>query len=232
GRLRFRLLRSKPLRTLVQENLRLDAERVGRRHAVRTIVLYRLKPAAQSGRMSPRSIYATDAARAWRPWGALVPVLGIVLVELPTAGVSYALARVHLLQPGDGPVGLGGWVAFLLLPFSALALVLLAWVRFVEKRSLASIGLGGIGGLGGLGGLRGLGGVSPMRTFLRGHLVGVAMVTAIVAGIWAAGAFHAGAWGRAFDSPAALGGITVLLLCFAVQSSVEEIVFRGWMLSA
>src|SRR5262249_51904624 len=74
--------------------------------------------------------------------------------------------------------------------------------------------------------------VSPMRTFLRGHLVGVAMVTAIVAGIWAAGAFHAGAWGRAFDSPAALGGITVLLLCFAVQSSVEEIVFRGWMLSA
>jgi len=58
------------------------------------------------------------------------------------------------------------------------------------------------------------------------------MSTAIVMGIWAARASDAGGWGRAFHSPAALGAITVSLLCFAVQSSVEEIVFRGWMLSA
>jgi uncharacterized protein len=35
----------------------------------------------------------------------------------------------------------------------------------------------------------------------------------------------------ALSSPAALGGALLLLVGFAVQSSVEEIVFRGWMLS-
>ena len=41
-----------------------------------------------------------------------------------------------------------------------------------------------------------------------------------------------GALARAFASPAALGAIALLWLGFAVQASVEEIVFRGWMLSA
>jgi membrane protease YdiL (CAAX protease family) len=40
------------------------------------------------------------------------------------------------------------------------------------------------------------------------------------------------AFGHAFRSLVSLGSIAVLLVCFAPQSSVEELVFRGWMLSA
>ena len=53
----------------------------------------------------------------------------------------------------------------------------------------------------------------------------------MVAASWAAGALDPAGYGRAFASPAALGAIALLLLAFAVQSSVEEILFRGWLLS-
>ena len=36
----------------------------------------------------------------------------------------------------------------------------------------------------------------------------------------------------AFAAPASLANIGVLLLCFIVQAGAEEILFRGWMLSA
>ena len=58
------------------------------------------------------------------------------------------------------------------------------------------------------------------------------MAVAIVAGIWVAGSFAVGPIGAAFGSPPALASIALLLVCFAVQSSVEELLFRGWMLSA
>ena len=40
------------------------------------------------------------------------------------------------------------------------------------------------------------------------------------------------ALGSAIRSPVALGSIAILLVCFALQSSMEELLFRGWMLSA
>ena len=131
--------------------------------------------------------------------------------------LQILLMHAHLVDADENPIGLKGFVAFLLLPFSALGLVVLAWVRFVERRALASIGLAG--------GHR-------IRTFLLGQLTGVAMVIAIVAGIWIAGGFDVGSLGSAFGSPVALGSIAILLPCFWVQSSVEELLFRGWMLSA
>jgi membrane protease YdiL (CAAX protease family) len=167
--------------------------------------------------MSSSAIYAADAATGWRPWGALVPVLGIVLIAVPTAGMSLLLVHADLLEPDAGPIGLAGFVAFLLLPFGSLGLVILAWVRLVERRSLATIGLTG---------------AAPVRTFLRGHAAGLAMAAATVAGIWIARGASAGGTLRALHAPASLGGIAILLVCFAVQSSVEEIALRGWMLSA
>ena len=166
--------------------------------------------------MSSRAIYASDAATGWRPWGALVPILGVVLVAVPTEGMSVLLDHLGLLEDA-GPIGLAGFVAFLLLPFGALALVIVAWVRLVERRSLATIGLTG---------------AAPVRTFLRGHATGLAMAGATIAGIWIAGSASAGGYLRALHAPASLPGIAILLVCFAVQSSVEELVLRGWMLSA
>ena len=167
--------------------------------------------------MSRRSIYPADAAKGWLPWGALVPVLGIAFVFATVLSITALLQSVQLVDGDENPVGLTGFAAFLVLPFAALGLVVLAWVRLVERRPLASIGLAGR---------------HSARTFVLGHLTGVAMVGAIVAAIWIAGSFEVGDFAPAFGSAAALGSITILLAGFALQSSVEELLFRGWMLSA
>ena len=167
--------------------------------------------------MSPRAIFATDLAKGWRPWGIFVPVLGLIFVAMTVASFTALLQHARLVDAAENPIGLQGFAAFLLLPFAALGLAVLAWVRFVERRSLSTLGLVNRGRL---------------QTFLLGHMTGVAMATAIVAAIWIAGSFAARGYAPAFHSPAGLAGIVILLACFAVQSSVEEIIFRGWMLSA
>jgi membrane protease YdiL (CAAX protease family) len=125
------------------------------------------------------------------------------------------LQKLGLLDESGGPVDVRGLMAFTLVPFGLLLVVLLAWVRFVERRSTASIGLTGAHRVG---------------SFLRGHAVGAVSILAIVAVIWLAGGFSTAA-ARAWSSPTALLSIAALLPCFALQSSVEELVFRGWLLS-
>jgi len=183
----------------------------------RKIVLYARNAPAHISRMTSRDIFGADPAKGWRPWGALVPFLGIAFVVLTVISLTAALQHIHLVDADENPVGLPGFMAFLLFPFAALGLVVLAWTRFVERRPLRSIGL-----------VR----EHRSRTFLFGVLTGIVMAIAIVAGGWIAGGFSAGAFAIAFHSPSALGAIAILLVCFALQSSVEEILFRGWMLSA
>src|SRR5204862_7886070 len=65
----------------------------------------------------------------------------------------------------------------------------------------------------------------------RGVAIGLALSSALVAAIWVAGGYEAAGFARAFRSPTALAKIALLFLCFALQSSVEEILFRGWLLS-
>jgi uncharacterized protein len=163
-----------------------------------------------------RAIYSGEPAKGWLAWGILAPFLGFAFVLVSVGSLQVALEHVHLLDAKENPIGLMGFVGFLLLPFGALGLVVLAWVRFVERRPLTTIGLGGS---------------HRAWTFARGHLIGVAMACAIVAGIWVAGSFVPGAFGKAFLSPEAIAGIALLLVCFALQSSAEELLFRGWMLS-
>ncbi|PYK42320.1 MAG: hypothetical protein DME46_11370 [Verrucomicrobia bacterium] len=139
--------------------------------------------------------------------GALVPFLGIAFVAATVISLTAALQSAHFVDAQENPIGLSGFVAFLLLPFGALSIVVVAWIRFVERRPLASIGLGG---------------AHRLQTFLGGQLAGVAMVTAIVAGIWIAGGFDMLALGGALGSLGAIGSIAVLLACFAVQSGIEE----------
>ncbi len=165
--------------------------------------------------MTQAVVYPAPPSTGWRPWGVLVPFLGIAFVVVSSLPFELLLERLHLLDANGDPVGLAGFAGFLLLPFTALGLVVLTWVRFVERRSLAAIGLAG-----------------RASTFASGALTGVAMTSAIVAGTGFAGAFEVSAIAPALGHPAALASIAVLLACFTVQSSVEEILFRGWMLSA
>lgn len=71
----------------------------------------------------------------------------------------------------ENPLGLRGFVAFLLVPFAVIGVVVLILVRLVGRGPLAAIGLGG---------------AHQGRTFLGGAFVGLAMVAVIVAVIWAA----------------------------------------------
>jgi hypothetical protein len=168
--------------------------------------------------MASQTIYASDPARGWRPWGVLVPFLGIFFVVATGAPLEYLLSDLNLLAgKKEVPVGLLGFVAFLVGPFGLLALATLAWVRFVERRPFSTIGL-----------------TSPRGAaiFGRGLLTGALMMSAVVAGIWLTGALKAGAIAPAFASVTSIASIALLLGAFIIQSSAEEILFRGWMLSA
>jgi membrane protease YdiL (CAAX protease family) len=126
------------------------------------------------------------------------------------------LQQVGSKEVNGEPTGTTSLAAFLLLPFGLTGLLVLGWVRFVERRSLASIGLLS---------------VERMKRFSRGVAVGIAMASILVLLIWIAGGYEAAGFARAFSSPTALFEIALLFFCFALQSSVEEILFRGWLLS-
>ena len=165
--------------------------------------------------MTPRILYSQAAVRGWLPWGLLVPVLVFVVMAVPSVAVGVLLEDLGLLD-GKGPVGVAGAMALLLSSFPLIALITWAWVRGVERRTLDTIGLVRPGGA---------------RGFAQGHLIGVASVLLVVAVIALLGGYTASGVLPGFSSAAALGGALLLMFGFAVQSSVEEIVFRGWMLS-
>lgn len=161
--------------------------------------------------------YSDEPARGWLPWGALAPFLTIVFVVIPVLATLAPMEAMGLVDGWGDPIGgARGLIAFLLPPFALTGLLVLGWVRFVERRPLATIGLTRPGG---------------PRRFLLGLAIGVGTIFAVVAASWIAGALDAAGYAPAFASPAALGNIAFLLLAFAVQSSVEEILFRGWLLS-
>lgn len=161
--------------------------------------------------------FSTEPARGWQPWGVVTPVLGLLFVLIPALAAETLLERWGWLTPRGDPVGTYGLALFLLAPFGLTGLIVLAWTRFVERRPLATIGLTRPGG---------------GKQFLTGLAIGAAMILAVVAGCWASGGLVAQGYAPAFASPSALGAIAVLLLCFIVQSGVEELLFRGWLLSA
>ncbi|MEP7011274.1 MAG: type II CAAX endopeptidase family protein [Acidobacteriota bacterium] len=167
--------------------------------------------------MKSTAIYSPEPARGWLPWGAFAPFLCILLVAVPSLLVSLVLEHFHLENAKGDPLGLSGLFALLIVHFVAMGLVLFAWVLGIERRSLATLGLAGPG--------------KPLK-FLKGLSIGMATISAVVAAIWMAGGLEAKGFGPALSSSGALLNIGLLLICFAVQSSVEEIIFRGWLLSA
>lgn len=167
--------------------------------------------------MKPTPVYSSDPARGWIPWAALAPFLGVLFVAAPLLGVSKVLEALGLVDALLNPLGLAGLAAFLVFPFSGIGLAVLAWVRFAERRPFASIGLAS---------------EKKGKRFLRGWAIGVGTSFTVVAAIWAAGGYEARAFGEALGSPKALMSIALLAVGFAVQSSAEELLFRGWLLSA
>jgi membrane protease YdiL (CAAX protease family) len=160
-------------------------------------------------------IFSEETPKGWIPPGIAAPFICIFLVATSMLPGDLGLSYLGLTDPMGSPRGPLGFF-LMLVSFIALGLAVSAWVRWVEKRSLASAGLCGDGRL---------------KKFLTGLAVGIAMMGAIVTAIALSGGYRVADLAPAFATPAALGWIVLLLAGFTVQASVEEFVFRGWLFS-
>jgi membrane protease YdiL (CAAX protease family) len=149
------------------------------------------------------------------PWGPLAPVLALLMVVATALAGSFLIEPFVRLDAKGNPVDPAGLMAYTLVPFGLLALLLFGWVRIAENRRLRDIGFAG---------------PRKVRTFLRGYATGLASMIVLVGVIGLAGGYAVAGAGTAWDSPGALLTVVLLVPCLALQSSAEELLFRGWLL--
>ena len=166
--------------------------------------------------MTRVALFSPEPARGWLPWTWLSPILMILFNAIPAIAMDGWMQSRHWSTPSGDPIGLVGLHALLWIGFAPTLLAVLAWVRYVERRPFTSIGLTG---------------TAPLKTFLRGLSIGIGTISLVVLAIWATGGMQAAGLGPAWRSPASLMHIGLLLMGFAFQASVEEVIFRGWLLS-
>ena len=163
-----------------------------------------------------QTIFSSEPHRGWLPWAWLSPIVCILLVAIASVPLDYGLEWIGVMDAKGQPQSAFGFCLNLMLPFAAMGAAVWAWSRFVERRSLATMGL--------IGDRR-------LRKHLAGLAIGVGMMTLTIMSIWLAGGYASKDVLPAFFSPASLVWIAILLACFAFQSGVEEFIFRGWLLS-
>lgn len=163
-----------------------------------------------------KTIFSDEPAKGWIPPSIAAPFICILLVAVSLLPTDYLFEYLGLTDARGLPQGPLGF-CLMLVSFVSMGLAVFAWVRWVEKRSLASVGIRG---------------ERSLRKFLIGLALGIAMMGLIVAAIALSGGYRVADLFPAFASPAALGWIALLLASFAVQASVEEFAFRGWLFSA
>lgn len=141
----------------------------------------------------------------------------ILLVAFSSVPLDLGLEWIGVIDAAGQPVSAPAFCLNLLVPFAGMGAAIWAWSRYVERRSLATMGLTGDGRL---------------RKYMAGLAIGVGMMAVAVMLIWLAGGYAGEGILPAFSAPASLVWIAILLPCFAFQSGVEEFIFRGWLLSA
>jgi membrane protease YdiL (CAAX protease family) len=166
--------------------------------------------------MKPTSLFSPEPAKGWLPWGALSPFLLILFVAAPVLLTDGPMQQWGFVTERGDPIGQNGLYAFLLIPFVITGALVLAWVLLIERRPLRTIGLTPNFGA---------------KSFFWGVAIGLATISAIVAAIWALGGYRADGFARAGAAPSEWASIGILFLCFVVQASIEEIIFRGWLMS-
>lgn len=163
------------------------------------------------------TIYSAEAHRGWLPWSWLAPFVCILLVGFSSVPVDLGLTQLGVTSESGAPLSAAGFCLMLILPFAAMGTAVLLWTQWVERRSLATLGLGGRNRLG---------------KYLGGLLAGLATMGLAILLIWLTGGYRGEEILPAFASPVALFWVAMLLLCFLVQAGVEEFIFRGWLLSS
>lgn len=98
--------------------------------------------------------------------------------------------------------------------FAMVALLFTLWIRYFERRSMASVGL--------------LFSRQAKMFYIRGFAIGLLMGAAVVCGVLLFGGYEleAGTGLKSRD----LIPILILMIAFILQSGTEEMVFRGWMM--
>jgi membrane protease YdiL (CAAX protease family) len=163
-----------------------------------------------------QTIFSPEPHRGWLPWAWLSPVVCILLVALSSVPLDLGLQWIGVMDAKGQPRSASGFCLNLMLPFAAMGGAVWVWSRFVERRSLATLGLTG---------------AQRLRKHMAGLAIGIGMMGLVVMSIWLAGGYVSNDVLPAFSSPASLFWIAILLPCFVFQSGVEEFIFRGWLLS-
>lgn len=163
-----------------------------------------------------QTLFSPEPHRGWLPWAWLSPVVCILLVAFSSVPLDFGLEWIGVMDADREPASAAAFCLNLLLPFAAMGAAVWAWSRFVERRSLATLGLTG---------------AQRLRKYMAGMGTGLGMIALVVMSIWLVGGYVVGDVLPAFSSPSSLFWIAVLLACFAFQSGVEEFIFRGWLLS-
>ena len=165
--------------------------------------------------MSGIELYAPRRPRHRRTWTIAALVLALAFIIAGQIAGAFPGMMLGFLTPQAEAVGWQG-AAYMLAAFAFTAGIVILWVTLFERRGLREIGFNGSG----------------LKRFLRGYAIGLAFLVVVVGAIWALGGYRidaAGAFGAA-NVGAALIPIVVLLVCFIIQGSTEEILTRGWLM--
>lgn len=166
--------------------------------------------------MAGIELYAQRKTRHRRTWTLAAIVLGLAFMVAGEVGAYFPAVATGFVQRGGGDDGWPQMAYQLGAGFGLTAVIVLLWAWLFERRGPSALGLNAAG---------------PKR-FVRGYLVGLAFLAAVIGTIWASGGYVVEGPG-AFQSAAmgaALLPIGVLLLGFIIQGSTEEILFRGWLM--
>ena len=157
-----------------------------------------------------------EGARLHPVYAALVFVVAVIVMTVGQ-GIAGAFGFMVLHVKMDDTSDVHTLLYLLIVMFGASSALMLLWVRYVENRPLASMGIRP---------------QAAAKRFVRGIVLGLAFNAFVVFTIWVLGGYDIKAIAPAFANPAALGLIALLFFGFVVQGSTEEIMMRGWVLSA
>jgi len=166
--------------------------------------------------MAGIELYAERKRRHRRTWTVAAIVLGAVFMVGGQLGAYLPAIATGFISPGGGADGWPQLAYELAAAFGLGSVLVLLWAWLFERRGPSALGLNARG---------------PMR-FVRGYLIGLTFLLAVIGAIWVAGGYvveGGGVFGSAAVG-AALLPIGVLLLGFIIQGSSEELLFRGWLM--
>lgn len=157
---------------------------------------------------------AVTTVQGRRTWTWAIPAL--VLLFFIVGQLLVLLPAKYLQLISKETVETYPTILYLIIgSFAAVAVLFVTYIRYFERRNLASCGL--------------VFGPGWMSQYASGYALGLAMAAAIVVTIVMTGAYVI------VDPSAARTTdwlpIAILLLAFVIQASTEEFVFRGWMMN-